>query len=218
MKDISKGPEPTTLQAYRRQKTPAPRYADLPAAARDAIRERLFHDQGGLCCYCMTRLDPSSSKIEHLSPQATRHAKATPRLDVDGWNLLLACPRGAGERAADQHCDTRKGNRPLGLDPSNHVERRFRYLKDGRIEVDEPRWTADIEDVLNLNAPIPSRGRKSAIDAVLDHLRRRHPGAWTAARLQNLAASLRETRHEERFTAYCMASVYSLERLAARRP
>lgn len=212
MKDIRKGPEPPLLQRYRRQTDPPPTFRDLPTETKDQLRRRLYEDQGGICCYCMGRLDERTARIEHWHPQG-RHSERA----LDWRNLLLACHGGEGQPPPLQHCDYSKGDEIIRLNPLDRVEHRFHYWSNGRLAVDEPSLHAEAETVLNLNALSLRRARQAAISTLIEVLDRRRGGKWSAERLQRKAAELRERSTDGRFVGYCMALVYWLEKKARQR-
>jgi uncharacterized protein (TIGR02646 family) len=179
---------------------------------KTAIRAQLFADQGGLCCYCMTRLESEATKIEHWIPQSDPDVS----LRLAWKNLLLACPGGAGRPIDQQTCDTRKADRYLRLNPLEHIEHRFRYPLDGRIKFDDPSFREDVDEILNLNAESLRLRRRRAVDGVLDRLGRERPGRWSAERLRRAAARLREPAADGLFQEFCMAPAYLLEKRARR--
>ena len=65
------------------------------------VKNALIVEQGGLCCYCGTRIDVNNSIIEHFKPQLS-----FTNLDLDYGNLLVSC-EGSG---LSLHCGHKKGN------------------------------------------------------------------------------------------------------------
>ncbi|MCY4520389.1 MAG: TIGR02646 family protein [Caldilineaceae bacterium] len=170
MKSIVKGSEPVSLLQHRQaQHSNFDNFED-----KDLLREALVAEQRGLCCYCMGRIRPSSEsmKIEHWRCQANY-----PDEQLRYRNLLGACKGGEGQRDRHQHCDTRKGNRDLRLNPAesaHQVEAHIRYAVDGSILGNDPEFDCQLNDVLNLNLPLLKQQRKSLLDGVL--------GWWKAER------------------------------------
>lgn len=104
-------------------------------------------------------------KIEHWRCQANYPAE-----QLRYSNLLGACMGGEGQPPNKQHCDTRKGNRDLQLnpaDPAHQVEAHVRYGSDGSIVGSDPEFDRQLNDVLNLNIPLLKRQRKNQLDSVL---------------------------------------------------
>ncbi len=73
--------------------------------AYQSLRQQLFDEQNGLCCYCMKKITVSNSNIEHFLPQSV-----FPENEVDYYNLYLACRYSHGKSKTQQHCDIAKGN------------------------------------------------------------------------------------------------------------
>jgi uncharacterized protein (TIGR02646 family) len=180
--------EPPTLLAYRKAADPNRSYAAFPS--KDQLREPLLEDQGWLCCYCMRRIDARDMKIEHYRSQ-THHSEQA----LDWRNLLAACKGGEGRPAAAHTCDTRKADEDLTVDPRTDSVRGIRYLGSGRLEVDDPSHTEDVERRLNLNMPELRQVRAQAIDNLRRELTRRFgKGSWRRQDLEHYLDRLRRKR------------------------
>lgn len=146
---ISKGAPPATLTEYK--KRPQASYDDCPQYVKDDIRSQLLKEQGYLCAYCMCRLssDPKSMKIEHWTPRNGPFGNRS--LELDYKNMLACCLGYEGENPST--CDTKKGDKPLTLDPRNkvHIDKIKYESKTGRIYSDDQTLDNDINYVLNLN-------------------------------------------------------------------
>ena len=124
MRTIQKNCEPASLTAHR--KTSHANYDNY--ADKDTLRQSLFIEQRGLCCYCQSRIraDANGMKVEHWQCQANYAAR-----DLDYRNLLGSCLGGECRPEREQHCDTRKGNDDLCFcpaDPAHPIERRLDSL------------------------------------------------------------------------------------------
>ena len=163
MREISKGPEPSSLIAHR--KTPDSDYENYKA--KEDLRHALVQEQRGLCCYCMARIRPerASMKIEHWKCQRNYS-----REQLNYRNLLGACLGGEGHPGHLQHCDTRKGDSDLDwnpADPSHHIETRLWYGPDGSVHAHERNFDDQLNLVLNLNLPLLKSRRKAIYDGFL---------------------------------------------------
>ncbi len=130
MRNISKAPEPSCLDAHRR--TPHSSYDNLSTECKGELKRRMWKEQGGLCCYCMSGVSVEKGHIEHWHPQSKSRDEGD-RRDLDYANLLLVCDGGAN--GAVVHCDASKGDKLLKFNPadSRHdVESRIRYFANGR--------------------------------------------------------------------------------------
>ena len=108
MKKIIKQSEPRSLVKHRSQANA--NYDNYPD--KDVLRKSLLKEQGYICCYCMSRIKSDEMKIEHWQPQT----KYTSR-QLDYRNLLGACMGNQGARPQNQHCDTRKGDSEITINP-----------------------------------------------------------------------------------------------------
>ncbi|WP_224247775.1 retron system putative HNH endonuclease [Hyalangium gracile] len=211
MRHIRKGPEPQSLLAYRQ--TEGASYDGLPQEAKDDIRAQLAREQGFLCCYCMQRITPDlhGMKIEHWAPQgdpATRHRQ------LDWKNLLGACRGNEGQPLRAQHCDTRKGDIPLTVNPSDErCEQLVRFLADGSIESGTPAVNDDLNQTLNLNYALLRNNRKAALAGFLEAMRRKFPQlTWTDASLERALAELQQPNARGQLQPYCQVLIYWLKK------
>ena len=77
-------------------------------------------------------------------------------------NLLGACMGNEGQSPKRQHCDTRQGNRDISRNPANpahQVERFVHFEADGRITSNDPGFDTELNEVLNYETRVSSRGR-----------------------------------------------------------
>lgn len=164
MRSITKGNEPASLLQHRQtQHSNFDNFED-----KDLLRQALVTEQRALCCYCMGRIRPSreSMKIEHWRCQSHY-----PTEQLRYRNLLGACIGGEGQPFKLQHCDTRKGDCDLRLNPAelaHQVEAHVRYGADGSIRGSDSEFDCQLNDVLNLNLPLLKQQRKSLLDGLLD--------------------------------------------------
>jgi uncharacterized protein (TIGR02646 family) len=197
MRHIIKRPrEPKELVSYREAKKGIS-YDDF--TEKDALREPLVEDQGGLCCYCMCRIEPDEKhmKIEHYRSQA-RH----PDLQLKWSNLLAACRGGERKPPQFQTCDTRRRDDDLTIDPQEDRDvHKLKYLPDGRIAYggpDEARGRTIQEDLdrrLNLNCRVLKENRKAALEDVKNDLvRELGSGSWSPSKIERKLGVLREQR------------------------
>lgn len=161
MRNIQKGNEPPSLTEHR--KTPHADYRNY--TEKDLLRQHLVNEQGGICCYCMSRIRPTAGgmKIEHWQCQENYPAR-----QLEYRNLLGACPGGEGRPGKEQHCDTFKGDAELSInpaDPACNVERLIKFPGSGRVKSDDPDIDRELNEVLNLNHPQLVANRKATLDS-----------------------------------------------------
>jgi uncharacterized protein (TIGR02646 family) len=168
MRAITKGQEPRSLVEHRAN-TPSD-YASY--AEKGDLRAALVRDQRGLCCYCMTRVEPTGTgmKIEHWRCQSRN-----PDVELAYSNLLAACRGGHGQPETLQHCDTRKGEQDLKFnpaDPSHSIEQRIRFEPDGTIASSDTDFDTQLNDVLGLNLQMLKNRRKGVLSGILEWWKR----------------------------------------------
>jgi len=182
--------EPNTLQEFRlrediKEKLAAnsngmyEKYVDECNSVE--LRKALKKEQGSICCYCMSSIESSKTKIEHFK---SRDENAT--LEVDYTNLYLSCDgekincnenqdneivhgdckckyrKDEYSKKIIKHCDTCKGNRELKYINFNSIEREIQYKSDGTIFSDNANIDAELNYLLNLNAKILKTNRLNA--------------------------------------------------------
>ena len=139
------------------------------------LKEKMFQDQGGICCYCgqiLKYLKTPPYIVEHVFPK-----EKCRELAGEYENLLLSC-RPTDEEEIERidahdkddkfwHCDKRKENliltyTPLQPDCSSH----FIYYESGEVKGGDEQAQEDVK-ILGLNCEYLKRRRKEAIFAVL---------------------------------------------------
>lgn len=156
--------------------------ADLYNLVRDmatfpALKEQLYEDQGGICCYCGMKLDypfDPQYRVEHVIPKEIHR-----ELVGEYKNLLLSCratkeetdARNAApkkKRRDFMHCDEKKGSSEITYSPLNPAcETVFVYKQDGSISGINQDATNDIE-TLGLDCDYLVRRRKEALEVIFD--------------------------------------------------
>ena len=146
-----------------------PTFDKLQNPEKEVVREALFNEQHGLCCYCECRIicDHTMVHIEHLYPQSLYS-----NMTVDYNNLLLSCNgQDLHENNSPCHCGMYKDSHdPIDmispLDPT--CETHFTCREDGTIDAcDESDSKAKNTISYNgLNAPHLKRDRKAIFEVV----------------------------------------------------
>ena len=140
-----------------------------------ALKQQMYEDQGGICCYCGSRLKyPNHPQyiVEHVIPKESNR-----QLAGEYKNLLLSCRpsekeedlRKAASRKEQKkffHCDKSKGSTPITYTPlQKDCDSRFRYDEFGDVDVADKTDDCAIQDLrtLNLKCEWLKRRRKDAI-------------------------------------------------------
>ena len=126
MLPISKLPEPPGLKGYKSMYPNSDDYIDFcsyqQGQAFTELRENLLKEQKFVCAYCGQRLgeDVLKMKTEHFEPQ--KKVKLTIETKKEYHNLnyynLLACCQGNDDKKGENHCDSKKGQKPLHFIPN----------------------------------------------------------------------------------------------------
>ncbi len=174
MRRIRKGKEPKSWAEYRLS-TPGARYDDAP---KDDLRRALLAEQGYLCCYCMRRIGEGTTRIEHRLPR-----EKYPEEQFSYPNMLAACQGSEGLDPALQHCDVRKHNTEITVDPAHptrDVEELVAYSTSGAIGSDDESIRRDLDVTLNLNLDWMKQARLAVLDGFREAFEKRHGGRWPA--------------------------------------
>ncbi len=161
MIQITKSQCPRELTKYSNQRGAS--YKELPSEVKDLLRSSLLREQGFLCAYCMDKISPSESKIEHFHCQ-----DKFPKEGLTYDNLLICCT-GGGKKGKEVHCDSAKGNEVITCSPLDPacIESLSYDLYDGTIHSSNAEWDKELNDVLKLNIAKLKRKRKAALDGFL---------------------------------------------------
>ena len=207
MRQIDKTSEPRSLTTHRaRSYSNYENYED-----KDDLRAALVAEQRGLCCYCMGRIFPESTKmkIEHW-----QCISKFPERQLDYRNLLAACLGGEGERRRYEHCDTRKADRCLLWNPadsSHHVESRIAYGTDGSIKSTDVAFDRQLNDDLNLNLRTIKGGRRGSLAGILDWWRKTATGDRSVSR-RRLEKRIRQLTDATSMDPYSPVAIWWLRK------
>jgi uncharacterized protein (TIGR02646 family) len=209
MRNIVKGMEPRSLEEHRCNSYTS--YNDnFTSEDKQSLRESLVAEQRGLCCYCMQRITAKlgAMKVEHWQSQTY-----FPERQLDYANLLAACLGGEGNPHKFQHCDTRKLDLSLSMNPANaeqDIERLLHYDNDGTIRSTDPTFNREINQVLNLNLP----GLKNNRKAILRRLILEGPkhSDWNNKWLEKKLAQWNGEADNDNLKEYCQVVVYWLRK------
>ena len=196
MKFIQKGNEPEAWKAYRL--TEGVKFTAIPE-----LKNALLLEQGHLCCYCMSRINFDTMKVEHW--KARRYKDFVLAYN----NLMAACE---GNFCTDKHCDTRKADDEISINPTfaiNNVENIISYKwSDGRL-VYLSEYKSDIETILVLNNFVLKRNRLSVLDGVIQVLKLKN---YSKSECQKQLDKFQKRDKSGRFQPYCMVAVRFLEK------
>lgn len=209
MKYIKKKKEPASLTRFR-----AEGGKDIDEyREKGKLRQVLMKEQGFICCYCMQRIKPETSHIEHWKPRSLY-----PELQSDYKNLLAACGGNEGNPQHLQHCDRRKGDREITLNPTNpKCETLIKYSSNGEIYSDDETGSRELNDVLNLNNQTLVINRKNALDFVIRKLTAENQdGTWSETMLKKEINKWESLGKDGRYEPFCRIVIFRLEKKLAK--
>jgi uncharacterized protein (TIGR02646 family) len=206
MKKIIKQSEPRSLVKHRSQANA--NYDNYPD--KEKLRESLLKEQGYICCYCMSRIKLDEMKIEHWQPQTKYISR-----QLDYRNLLGACIGNQGARPQNQHCDTRKGDSEITINPiegDKSCENLIKYRPDGKIYSDDVSVNHDLNETLNLNLSFLKKNRNDALFLVIRKLNEKFPNkTWAKISVQKEIEKLITKDENGFYDAYCQFIVSYLK-------
>jgi uncharacterized protein (TIGR02646 family) len=205
---ITKSSEPQSLQHYRLQKGAVFDGENFTPVKQD-IREQLAAEQGHLCAYCMSRIEPDDRqmKVEHWHSR-----KKYPEEQLAYGNLLGCCGGNEGQPDAHAYCDTKKHDKDLHFnpaEPSHHSRMKIHYLSDGTITSDDAEFNRQLNKILNINYSRLKENRKSVWSSVTKTLSR-ITGKATKAQIEKLLLKWHRKDGEGKLPEYCGVVQYYL--------
>jgi uncharacterized protein (TIGR02646 family) len=210
MKKIIKQSEPRSLVEHR-AKQRANENADYDNYSdKDNLRDYLLKEQGYICCYCMSRIKSDEMKIEHWQSQTKYSSR-----QLDYKNLLGACMGNQGARPQNQHCDTKKGDSEITINPiegDKNCENLIKYRPDGKIYSDDVSVNHDLNETLNLNLGFLKKNRKDALDVVVRKLDEKFSNkTWAKITVQKEIDKLNAKDENGFYDVYCQFIVSYLK-------
>ncbi|MEA3490539.1 MAG: retron system putative HNH endonuclease [Campylobacterota bacterium] len=216
MKQINKGTEPKSLTEYRSSITHSDLrksniYEDFKDKTKEGcsedekynLRKQLLEEQGYICCYCMSRIDCNSSKIEHFKPQTKNRD-----VQIDYQNLFIACNGGEGKRKKEQYCDSFKGEDELNsINLLGAIEQYIKYSKLGDISSVDSRIDKELNTILNLNNSMLKRNRKQSYQRLIQNLNKR---GWTNQTIKQDVSKYEEIDDNGKYYEFSQMIVYFL--------
>ena len=149
-------------------------------------------------------------KIEHYKPRNVSN-------ELDYGSLLAVCTgNSTNNDPRHQHCDTKKGNAELHINPQNaaHILQ-LSYSNDGTILAkDNPVFTQDLNETLNLNDDYGylKFNRQRALESLKKYLHKNYQGKKVpiadVSKLLNFYQNMQNGQHTE----YCGILIFYLTR------
>lgn len=199
---IQKGKPPKKFVEFKKQ-NPQAHFDDIPSDIKAILRTSLLQEQGYLCAYCMCRLNDNYNevKIEHYQPRTNDN-------ELDYNNLLAVCTgNSTNNEPCHQHCDTKKGDAILHIDPQKieHIKQ-LSYSNDGTILAkDNPIFTHDLDETLNLNDNYGhlKENRRRVLKALTDFIYYKFKDKPARIAFAKQKLNFYSTMTDGKFPAYC---------------
>lgn len=209
MKYIKKRNEPVSLKKFRA--IPGARYDDY--REKDELRQALILEQGFICCYCLRRIKLETMHIEHWKPQSLY-----PQNQLDYKNLLAACDGNEGKPLHLQHCDKRKGNREITINPTHpSCETLEKFRSNGEVYSDNETVDQELNTILNLNIQTHIINRKYVLDHVIQRLTAENrDGTWSKTLLKKELREWEGLSADGKYESYCRIVIFFLEKKLAK--
>ncbi|MEA5620268.1 retron system putative HNH endonuclease [Cronbergia sp. UHCC 0137] len=208
MKQIIKGTEPLCLLKHRQ--TDQASYENY--SPKEPLKKALLIEQGYICCYCMRRISEENMEIEHWKPMSINKY---PELQIDYKNLLASCSGNRGNRKTNQHCNPRKGDEEITINPadSKSCEIYIKYSSTGKILSDDETINYELNEILNLNLETLKDNRTTALNAVIDALKRKFANkTWTKEAIAKKLNEFNSKDAEGKYSEYCQYIVCYLNK------
>lgn len=216
MKKIKKGVEPKSLTQYRSSISHSDLeksniYEDFKNKTKNGclknenynLRKQLLDEQGYICCYCMSRIDCNSSKIEHFKPQTKFRD-----VQIDYQNLFIACSGGEGKSGKEQYCDSFKGEDELeSINLLSSIESCIKYSKLGEITSTDSKIDKELNNILNLNNKILKNNRKQSYQRLIQNMNKR---GWTSQIIKHDIGKYKGMDSNNKHYEFCEMIVYFL--------
>jgi hypothetical protein len=167
------------------------------------------------CVHLLTR-------IEHWAPQSkfdgTQAGK--PDLRLIYRNLMATCRGNEGEPEDQEHCDKRKGNQEITINPIDpSCEEKIYYGSGGELLAYDPAIQEEIgiddnqKGILNLNSQTLRDNRFSALQAIYDLMKRQKSEAeWKKQFIQNNIDRANSTNKKGYYPEYVSFILYFLSK------
>lgn len=180
---IDKGREPAEWTEQRN--TPGITYE---TAHKDALRLALLEELGGLCGYCMCRVNfvpgkVTDTRIEHIKPRTLSLAQGKPEETLAYSNMILCC-NGDIDGSKNFHCDVSKDETEIHFKPFDAaaIDTISYSSGDGSIKSSNAVYDKDINEVLNLNHPRLKTNRHAVIKGLVTEMGKK---TWSKSDIQH---------------------------------
>jgi len=161
----NKANEPQDFIRHKKQQNTKATYENAPKVN---LTVALLEEQNYICCYCMQRIEVSDTSIEHFLPKSIYDGtNGFPDLTLDYGNLMATCTFGDNVKGKLQHCDDKKGNDIININPlDKRMMDKIIFANDGQVIIDDKSLQNDIDVTLNLNLDSLKEKRAGIINSL----------------------------------------------------
>lgn len=147
-------------------------------------------------------------RIEHWRPQSKYPAK-----QLDYRNLLATCQGNTGKEE-DEHCDRRKKDAEISINPLNQTcETLIRYDGAGKIYSDDLIIDEELDKVLNLNLGILVKNRKTILEKIIQNFNNKYGDkSWSVESISREIERYSNLNKQGKYEPYCQYIVYFLRK------
>lgn len=192
--------------------TPGMNYEDAP---KEALRLSLLNEQGGLCAYCMSRLEyipgkTTSTRIEHLKSRAKSIEEGKEEETLAYSNMVLCC-NGDIDGSGNFHCDKSKDDQTISFNPFDQavIDTISYSSKDGTIKSSNNNYNREFNDILNLNHPRLEVNRLAVLKALIDEIGKK---TWRKKDIMNKLHYYSSKTAKGQFHPYCGIIIWFLNK------
>jgi len=167
---IVKNNQPNTLVAHKKS---GGNYDNIPTETKKELRESLINEQGYVCCYCLKRIPENKADLHHTKIEHFKCQHNYSQLDLEYYNLHLACKGNEGQSEKLQTCDTAKANNEILSFTliDNSLNNKVFYASDGSIFSNEDAIDKELNEILSLNNQNLKKARESIRKGLSNGLR-----------------------------------------------
>ncbi len=210
MIEIKKSSEP--VEWVEIKKTPGITYED---ADKTELRKSLYNEQGGLCAYCMRKINIENrltqTRIEHIKPRTISIEEGCVEETLQYNNMVLCCD---GDIAGDgiYHCDRSKEDKRISFNLFNNIvfDTISYSTKNGQIKSSNDVYDKEFNDILNLNHPRLMANRLAVIKALITELGKKQ---WKKKDLKDKLECYTNKTSDGTFREYCGVTIWFLKKM-----
>lgn len=209
--------EPQSLRDFRN--TPNATYSGFGDTGQ-LLKRALCNEQGYICCYCLQRIEPTTTTVEHYITQ-NRHEESPFTKEIHKSNGLNYLNMLGSCNTKTRNCSSIRRNTPLSINPQmEQIEAQIGFRNDGTIyAINENESVKNQLELLKLGTfhnPRPINGEHWLISnraVIIDKIREKFAKVgWSKTTIQAEINSWRSTDGTGYFEPYCQTAIFYLQK------